>query len=174
MPGAITAQVSRNVYDTRTGDYLLIPQGTKLFGQYDSQISYGQSRVIMVWSKLTFPDASTYDLQGMPGADLSGFSGISDQVNNHYVKIFGSALLFSLFGAGSQLSQPANTGSGQSNSQIIYGAIGQQMTQAATKQIEHNMQIQPTLTIRTGTHFNILVTREMVFDQPYQFDVQYR
>jgi len=174
LPGAIIAQVSRNVYDTRTGDHLLIPQGTKLFGQYDSQISYGQSRVIMVWSKLTFPDASTYDLQGMPGADLSGFSGISDKVNNHYFKIFGSALLFSLFGAGSQLTQPANTGSGQSNSQLIYGAIGQQMTQAATKQIENNIQIQPTITIQQGTHFNILVTREMVFDQPYQFDMNYQ
>ena len=173
LPGAIIAQVSRNVYDTRTGDHLLIPQGTKLFGQYDSQISYGQSRVIMVWSKLTFPDASTYDLQGMPGADLSGFAGISDKVNNHYFKVFGSALLFSLFGAGSQLTQPNSNGSGQSNSQLIYGAIGQQMTQAATKQIENNMQIQPTLTIRQGTHFNILATREMVFDQPYQFDVHY-
>ena len=171
FPGLITAQVSANVYDTRTGHYLLIPQGTKVFGVYDSQVTYGQSRVLMAWKQLEFPNGKTFDLEGMPGADLAGYSGLHDQVNNHYFRIFGSALLFSVFGAASQLSQPNNTNSsGPTNQQIIYGAIGQQMTQVASNMVEQNMNIQPTINIRPADNFNILVSRQMVFDGPYQFD----
>lgn len=171
LPGTIVAQVSQNVYDSRKGKSLLIPQGTKVIGHYDSQVTYGQNRVLMVWQRLEFPNGNSFDLQGMPGVDLAGFSGLHDTVDNHYFKIFGSALLFSLFGAASQMSQPNNTGNGgPSNQQIIYSAVGQQMTQVSSKQIEKNMGIQPTIKIRPGDNFNILVTRAMVFDGPYRFD----
>ena len=125
----------------------------------------------MAWKQLEFPNGKTFDLEGMPGADLAGYSGLHDQVNNHCFRIFGSALLFSVFGAASQLSQPNNTNSGgPTNQQIIYGAIGQQMTQVASNMVEQNMNIQPTISIRPADNFNILVSRQMVFDGPYQFD----
>jgi type IV secretion system protein TrbI len=99
LPGTMIGKVRRNVYDTVTGNYLLIPQGTTLIGNYDSKVVFGQSRVLIVWSRLIFPNGSSFDLQGMPGVDLTGMAGLHDQVDNHYKRIFGSALLFSVFGA---------------------------------------------------------------------------
>jgi type IV secretion system protein VirB10 len=169
LPGQITAKVSRNVYDTVTGNYLLIPQGTTVIGVYDSQVAYGQSRVLIAWSRLIFPNGDSFDLQGQPGADLAGMAGLHDLVDNHYFRIFGSALLFSVFGAAGQLSQPQQTNSVLSNQQIIYGAIGQEMSQVGAKMIQKNMNIQPTLNIRPGTQFNILLTRDMVLPEPYHW-----
>ena len=169
LPGEIIAQVSQNVYDTVTGNYLLIPQGTRVIGIYDSKVAYGQSRVLIVWNRLIYPNGDSFDLQGQPGADLMGMAGLEDQVNNHYVKIFGSALAFSLFGALGQLSQPQQSQNAYpSNAQIIYGAIGQNMTQAGIQLTEKNMNIQPTITIRPGANFNILLTRDMVLPGAYQ------
>lgn len=167
LPGHIIAKVRRNVYDTATGNYLLIPQGSTLIGMYDSQVAYGQSRVLIVWSRLIFPNASSFDLEGMPGADLAGVAGLSDQVDNHYFRIFSSALMFSIFGAAGQLSQPQSNNNQLSSQQIIYGAIGQQLGQTATQLVAKNMNIQPTLKIRPGTDFNVLLTRDMVLQKPY-------
>lgn len=170
LPGEIIGQVSQNVYDTVTGNYLLIPQGTRVIGVYDSKVAYGQSRVLIAWSRLIYPNGDSFDLQGQPGADLMGMAGLQDQVNNHYVRIFGSALAFSLFGALGQLSQPQQSQNAYpSNAQIIYGAIGQNMTQAGIQLTEKNMNIQPTITIRPGANFNILLTRDMVLPGAYQY-----
>ena len=169
LPGQMSAKVSRNIYDTVTGNHLLIPQGATLIGGYDSQVAYGQSRVLIAWSRLIFPNGESFDLQGQPGADLAGMSGLSDKVNNHYSRIFGSALLFSIFGAAGQLSQPQQTNDILSNQQIIYGAIGQQLSQVAAKMIQKNLNIQPTLQIRPGTQFNVLLTRDMILPGPYQW-----
>lgn len=167
LPGNIVAKVRRDVYDTATGNHLLIPQGTTLIGSYDSQVAYGQSRVLIVWSRLVFPDASSFDLQGMPGADLTGMAGLHDQVDKHYFRIFGSALMFSVFGAAGQLSQPQSNNNQLSSQQIIYGAIGQQMGQTASQLVAKNMNIQPTLKIRPGTDFNVLLTRDMILQYPH-------
>lgn len=173
LPDQITAQVSQNVYDTVTGNYLLIPQGTRVIGAYDSQVAYGQSRVLIAWSRLIFPNGDSFDLQGQPGADLLGMAGLHDLVNNHYVRIFGSALAFSLFGALGQLSQPKQAANAYpSNAQIIYGAIGQNLTQAGIQMTEKNMNIQPTITIRPGANFNILLTRDMVLPGSYRLTMQ--
>lgn len=164
LPGQITAIVSRNVDDSVTGNYCLIPQGTKIIGVYDSQVAYGQSRVLIAWQRLIFPNGDSFDLLGQPGVDLVGMAGLHDLVNNHYTRIFGSALAFSLFGALGQLSQPKQSGNATpTNAQIIYGAIGQNLTQAGVSMIEANMNIQPTIKIRPGAHFNVLLTRDMVF-----------
>ena len=168
LPGPMIATVRENVYDSATGNYLLIPQGTKLIGTYDSQIAYGQSRVLIVWSRLIFPDGTSYNLDGMPGADLMGMAGLSDQVDNHYFKIFGSALMFSVFGAAGQLSQPQNNSSQLTAQQIIAGAVGQQLSQTAMQLVARNMNIQPTIKIRPGDMFNVLLTRDMVLPHPYQ------
>src|SRR5690606_38200477 len=102
LPGRIIAQVSQNVFDSATGHNLLIPQGAKLFGRYDSNISFGQRRVLVVWTDIVFPDGSTLQIAGMAGADAAGFSGFTDKVNNHYVRTFGSAVLVALIGAGTE------------------------------------------------------------------------
>ncbi len=169
LPGEIQAIVSQNVYDSKTGNFVLIPQGSKLIGTYDSQVAYGQNRVLIVWTRVIFPNDQFIDLEGMPGADLSGFAGLHDQVDNHYFRIYGSALLMSLFSAGMQLSQPNNTTSNgaPTNQQIIAGAMGQQLGQTSMELIEKNINIQPTINIRPGDNFNVLVTRDIPFTGPY-------
>ena len=168
LPGTLIAKVRHSVFDTATGNALLIPQGTTLIGNYDSQIAYGQSRVLIVWSRLIFPNGSSFDLQGMPGADLTGMAGLHDIVDNHYLRVFGSALLLSVFGAAGQLSQP-NTNSNQlTTQQILYAAMGQQMSQTAMQWMEQNMAIQPTIKIRAGANFNVLLTRDMILSSQYK------
>jgi type IV secretory pathway VirB10-like protein len=169
LPGQIQALVSQNVYDSKTGNNILIPQGSKLLGTYDSQVAYGQSRVLIVWTRVIFPNDQYIDLEGMPGADLSGFAGLHDQVDNHYFRIYGSALLMSLFSAGMQLSQPNNNTSNgaPTNQQIIASAMGQQLGQTSTELIQKNINVQPTINIRQGDNFNVLVTRDIPFTGPY-------
>ena len=96
LPGNIIAQVSQNVFDTATGNHLLLPQGAKLFGVYDSRVIYGQERVLVAWNRVVFPDGSAVTLGAMPGSDMSGYAGYTDKVNNHYLRIFGSAILMSM------------------------------------------------------------------------------
>ena len=165
LPGQILGQVRENVYDTATGRYLLIPQGAKLIGTYDNRVTYGQSRVLVVWNRIIFPDGSSLDINGMPGADQGGYAGFYDEVNNHYIRIFGSALLLSLFSAGIQLSQPqpnANSNNVYSSQQVIAGAIGQQLGNAGLAFIQRGMNLAPTLKIRPGYLFNVMVTKDIV------------
>ena len=103
LPGEVKALVRTNVYDTATGKYLLIPQGSRLVGVYDSQITYGQSRLLVVWSRIIYPDGSSINLDGMMGQDIQGMAGFHDQVDNHYKRLVGAALLTSAFAAGISL-----------------------------------------------------------------------
>jgi type IV secretion system protein VirB10 len=163
LPGQIIGQVAENVYDTATGQYVLIPQGSKLVGSYDSSVTTGQDRVLVAWHRIIFPDASSLDLGSMPGADQGGYAGFSDQVDSHYLASFGNALLLSAFSAGIQLSQPqAANGQNYSSQQIIAGTLGQQLGELGTEIARRNLQIQPTLTIRPGYQFNVMVTKDIV------------
>lgn len=162
LPGQITAAVTRNVYDTVSGRRLLIPQGTRLVGQYDSQVTTGQSRVLIAWNRMIYPDGSSLDLGSMVGADLSGASGARDRVNNHYRRTFGNAVFLSLFSAGVQLSQPQSAaGDNQTSGQTIAGAMGQQLGQLGMESARRNMQIQPTLELRPGLNMNVSVTQDL-------------
>lgn len=167
LPGQIIGQVSANVYDSATGRYLLIPQGAKLIGTYDSRVTLGQRRVLIAWHRIIFPDASSINLDTMPGADQSGFAGFRDQVNNHYWRIFGNAFMLSLFAAGIQLSQPQQQTNMLTNQQTIAAAIGQQLGQLGMEMTRRNMDIQPTITIRPGYRFNVMVTKDMVLPRPW-------
>ncbi|TIR87802.1 MAG: conjugal transfer protein TrbI, partial [Mesorhizobium sp.] len=109
LPGRITAQVSQNVYDSATGHRLLIPQGAKLFGRYDSKVSFGQSRVLVVWTDIIFPNGSTLQVGGMAGTDTEGYGGFNDKVNNHYLKTFGSAVLLAIIGTGIDMALPESS-----------------------------------------------------------------
>jgi type IV secretion system protein VirB10 len=163
LPGQIIAQVSENVYDTGTGHHLLIPQGSRLVGTYDNGVTLGQTRALTAWRRIIYPDATSLDLDLMPGADQSGYAGFHDQVNNHYGKIFGNAALLSVFSAGIQLSQPQASGlQNISTSQTISGALGQQLGQLGMEMTRKNMDIQPTIQIRPGYQFVVHVTKDMI------------
>lgn len=170
LPNQIIAKVRRAVYDSPTGNYLLVPQGATLIGVYDSQITYGQQRVLVAWSRIIFPSGASINLEGQPGADLVGVAGLADKVNHHRFQLFSSAVMMSLFGAAGQMAQPKERSNGLTNSQIIYGAVGQKLSETASQMIAKSMNIQPTITIRPGSSFNILLTRDFVFPGPYRFN----
>jgi type IV secretion system protein VirB10 len=169
LPGQIMGQVAQNVYDTATGKYLLIPQGSRLVGQYSSNVAYGQARVLVAWQRIVFPDGKAMDIGSMPGADSAGYAGFTDQVNNHYFRLFASAFLMSGVTAGVSLSQPKQTGTTtQTASSAMSEALGQQLGQVTAQLIAKNMNIAPTLEIRPGYRFNVMVTKDMTFSKPYQ------
>lgn len=168
LPGELLGQVSRNVYDSATGRYLLIPQGSRLYGRYDSQVSFGQQRTLVVWYRLIFPNAYTLELEGMGGYDEQGRAGFKDRVNQHYGRIFGWGLLTSVLSAGLQLSQPQQANSlVPSNGQVAAAAVGQQMADLGVQIASRNMQVQPTLEIRNGYPFNVMVNKDIVFPGTY-------
>ncbi len=170
LPGNILAQVRENIYDSISGRYLLIPQGAKLQGIYDAQISYGQKRVLIAWQRLILPNGQTLQLFGMPGTDVNGYAGFQDIVNNHYTRLFGSALLMSMVSAGLQLSQPqpSNSATNQpSVNQILAQNTGISLSQTTDQLLRKNLNTQPTLEIRPGYLFNVSVTKDIVFARPY-------
>lgn len=165
LPGEIVGQVAENVRDTASGRFVLVPQGTRVVGRYDFQVAYGQERVQVVWNRLIYPDGSSLDLEGMAGADQAGQSGFADQVDHHYMRLFGSALFVSAFSAGIQLSQPQTASSGQvlTPQQVATASLGQQMGELGTELARKNMNIAPTIVIRAGYRGEILITRDAVF-----------
>jgi type IV secretion system protein VirB10 len=170
LPGEIVAQVSQNVYDTASGEHLLIPQGTRLYGRYDSKVTFGQGRLLVSWQRLIYPNAYTLELGAMSGHDQGGNAGFTDQVNNHYARIFGWALLTSVISAGAQLSQPQQTNvlTTPSSGQVAAAAVGQEMAQVGSQMAARNMQIQPTIQIRKGYRFTVMVNKDILFPGPYQ------
>ncbi|ADP70342.1 conjugation TrbI family protein [Rhodomicrobium vannielii ATCC 17100] len=165
LPGQLLAQVSENVYDTATGRFIVIPQGSKLVGTYDSGITTGQERVLVAWTRIIYPDASSLDLGRMPGADEGGYAGFKDQVNNHVWKIWSNAILLSAFSAGIQLSQGNGnnqTSGGLNATQTIAASTGQQLGQLGQEMAKRNLQIQPTLEVRPGYRFVVQVTKDLI------------
>lgn len=172
LPGSLIAQVSQNVYDTATGHHLLIPQGSKLYGVYDSRVVYGQSRVLVAWNRLNFPDGSAVTLGAMPGADISGYAGYEDKVNNHYLRIFGSSLLMSMITGGTSYSMDSLSNSNVNSNKTtvqdaMAAALAAQMGQTTMSLLQKNLNIKPTLEIRPGFQFNVIVTKDVVFKEPY-------
>ncbi|WP_226669092.1 TrbI/VirB10 family protein [Microbulbifer aggregans] len=174
LPGQVIAQVSQNVYDTATGHDLLVPQGTRLFGRYGSDNQVGDTRVAVKWDRLIFPDGSTLDLKEMNGSDQEGYSGFKDQVNNHYFKIFGGAALLSLISAGYQIAlgddddnRSGYSQDGLSAKEQISIQMAQQMNQVGSELIRRNMRIQPSIVIRPGYKFMIMVNKDITFRTPY-------
>lgn len=172
LPGQIMAQVSQDIYDTPIGKHRLIPQGARLVGEYSNDVAFGQRRVLVAWQRIIFPDGKTMDIGAMPGADGIGQSGFNDLVNNHYMRIFGSALLMSAVIAGATYSQRDAGGGGgfgrQNAGSVLSQSLGQQLGQATTRLMMKNLNIAPTLEIRPGFRFNVIVTKDLVFSKPYQ------
>ena len=169
LPGEVKALVRSNVYDTATGKYLLIPQGSRMVGVYDSQIAYGQNRLQVIWSRIVYPDGSSINLDGMMGQDIQGMAGFHDKVDNHYKRLVGSALLTSAFTAGIALSQRQNTSllTTPTAGQTASSALGQQLGELGTEITRKNLSIQPTVKIPIGYRFNVRVNRDILFESPY-------
>ncbi|MAA99373.1 MAG: conjugal transfer protein TrbI [Stappia sp.] len=171
LPGRITAQVSQNVYDSATGRRLLIPQGAKLFGRYDSEVTFGQNRVLVVWTDIIFPNGSTLQIGGMAGTDGAGYGGFHDQVDNHYLRTFGSAILVALIGAGTEMLLPDDNSTSttmDSASDAARRSFAETFGQISEQTVSKNLNVQPTLEIRPGYRFNILVDQDIIFPKAYQ------
>lgn len=173
LPGQIIGQVSQNVYDTATGKYLLVPQGTKLVGLYSSDVSFGQNSVLVAWQRLVFPDGKALDIGSMPGADSAGYGGFRDQVDHHYARIYGSALLMSGIVAGitysQNVNQPNQIGFNQPTAgNVLSQALGQQLGEVTSQLVSKNLNVSPTIHVRPGYRFNVIVVKDLTFKQPYR------
>lgn len=166
LPGEVIATVTEPVYDTATGKYLLIPQGSRILGKYNSQVSYGQSRVQVVWSRIILPDTSSLTLDNLAGTDPAGYAGLEDGVDWHWKRLVAGAAMTTLLGVGAELAAPQNQDgnhviiAGRNSLQDSVNQVGQQMTR-------RNLNIQPTLTERPGLPVRIIVDRDLVL-RPYQ------
>ena len=174
LPGSIIGKVSQNVYDTATGKYLVIPQGSTLVGSYSANITYGQERVMIAWNSIIYPDASEIKISGQPGTDLGGYSGLNDQVNNHYWSLFGNTFLLSVLTAGLEYNQAGaqnSANNGSSFSASLSNSSGQMMGQAAAGVIQKSLNIAPTLVIRNGMRGNVLLTQDLALPSPYKVKI---
>jgi type IV secretory pathway VirB10-like protein len=170
LPGTIVGQVRDDVFDSVSGQYLLIPRGTKLVGTYDSRIVHGQRRLLVAWTRLLYPDGSSLDLSGMAGTDPAGYAGFGANVDDHLSKTIDSALLLSIISAGAQLSQPqrsANVNGVPDIGQTIAGAIGQQIGNTSIQLTQRQLEIPPTLEVPPGYIFDVLIDRDIVMSAPY-------
>ena len=159
LPGEITAQVTENVYDSPSGKFLLIPQGARLIGQYDSQISFGQSRVLLVWRRIIMPNGTSIVLEHQPGADSAGYAGLEDEVDYHWGNLVKAAAISTLLGIASELVLNSN------NSVVQALRTGAENTVNQTGQtlVSRQLNVQPTLTIRPGFPVRVVVNRDLVF-----------
>jgi type IV secretion system protein TrbI len=162
LPGQITAQVTENVYDSPTGHILLVPQGTRIIGQYDNNVGFGQNRVLLVWNRLIFPNGRSIVLERQPGADAEGYAGLQDGVDYHWGELFKAALLSTILSVGSEAGYSGNEsdiaralqqGASNSTSQIGQQIVGRQLS------------IAPTLTIRPGFPVRVIVTHDLVLER---------
>lgn len=158
LPGMVTAQVTQNVFDTATGDILLVPQGARLIGKYDSVVAFGQRRALVVWQRLILPDGGSVGLDNMPATDPAGFAGLADKVDFHTWALLKGVAIATLLGVGSELSV-----SGESDLVQAIRESGQSNTARAGDQItQRNLDIPPTITIRPGAPVRVLVTRDLI------------
>ncbi|PLC50896.1 conjugal transfer protein TrbI [Pollutimonas subterranea] len=162
LPGDVIGTVTEPVYDSATGTHLLIPQGSRILGRYNSQVSYGQSRVQVVWNRIILPDTSSLTLDNLVGTDPAGYAGLEDDVDWHWDRILGGAVLTTLLGVGAELAAPENRQdgdriiiAGRDSAQDSINQVGQEMTR-------RNLNIQPTLTSRPGLPVRIIVNKDLV------------
>ena len=162
LPGQVIGQVTENVFDTVTGQYLLIPQGSRLMGRYDSVIAFGQSRALVVWTRLILPNGDSIQLDNLPGSDSQGFAGLKDKVDKHTWQFIKGAALSSLLSIGSELASD----DGDRLTRALQNAGQDTANTAGQRIIDRNLNVQPTLTVRQGWRFNVIVSRDLIL-KPY-------
>lgn len=160
LPGQITAQVTENVYDSPTGKILLIPQGARLVGEYDSEVVAGQQRVLLAWDRIVFAGGKSLRLDRQPGADAAGMAGLEDRVDNHWGRMLRAALISSALGVGTELAS-----SGDSDLVRALRTGAQDGTnEAGRRVVEREFSVPPTLTVRPGFMFRVIVTRDLILE----------
>ncbi|MDT7858199.1 TrbI/VirB10 family protein [Rubrivirga sp. S365] len=170
LPGTVIAQVTRNVYDSGAQRDVLIPAGTRLVGEYDDQIAYGQGRALVAWSRMLFPDGSSVELPGLPGVDLQGYSGLTDEVDRHYARLFGSAVMLAAVGVGVELASPDQEvfGGAPSPQEVASRQVAIELSRVATEVIKRQLDVQPTIKVSPGYRFYVLLARDLTFAGPYR------
>ena len=164
LPGEVTAQVTENVYDSPTGNILLIPQGARLVGQYDAQVTFGQSRALLVWNRLILPNGRSIILERQPGTDTEGHAGLEDEVDNHWGMLFKAAVLSTALSVGAE----AGTSNSENNlAQAVRQGASQSINQVGEQVVSRSLNVQPTITIRPGFPVDVLVTHDLILE-PYR------
>jgi type IV secretion system protein VirB10 len=163
LPGQIVGQVTENVYDTPTGRFLLIPQGARLIGTYDSQVAFGQNRVLLAWTRLILPDGRSLVLEKLPAGDAQGYAGLHDRVDRHWSGLFGMAALSTILGIGAELG---NNDDNDIVRAIRQGSVGT-FNQVGQQAVGQGLSVPPTLTIRPGAPVRVMVTRDLILE-PYR------
>ena len=163
LPGQITAQVTENIYDSPTGKILLIPQGTRVIGQYDNGVGFGQRRVLLVWNRLIFPNGRSIVLERQPGADAEGYAGLEDGVDYHWSELFKAAALSTILSVGAEAGTSQNE---NSLVQALRQGASNSVSQTGQQIVSRQLNIAPTLTIRPGFPVRVIVTRDLVLE-PY-------
>jgi type IV secretion system protein TrbI len=162
LPGPVVAQVREHVYDTVTGDHLLVPQGSRLIAHYDSMVVWGQERVLLCWNRLLLPNGDSIDLRCMPAADLQGAAGLADQVNEHWWRILKGAALATLLSAGTAFAAGDTTSYNPTVGQVMARSASGEIGQVGQQITGRNLNIQPTITVRPGFAVNVIVTKDMI------------
>jgi type IV secretion system protein VirB10 len=172
LPGAVLGQVSANVYDSATGNYVLIPQGSRIMGAYDSKVSHGQKRIGIVWNRIIYPDGSSLNISGSPGTDLAGYSGIKGRVDNHYGQLLSAAFFSSVFAGAADIATGGRNNSNSGNESksirdVIVETAGAEIAAIGAKMADRALDIQPTIKIKPGQRFNVMVQQDVVFLQSW-------
>ncbi|MBL6653966.1 MAG: TrbI/VirB10 family protein [Reyranella sp.] len=164
LPGLAVAQVTENVYDTVTGRILLIPQGSRLVGSYDSVVAFGQKRALLVWQRIVMPNGTSIQIDNLPATDQAGYAGLEDEVDYHTWTLLKGIALSTLLGVGSQI------GFGRSESDLVRAireSTQQSANQAGQRIVQKDLNIQPTITVRPGWPLRVIVHKDLVL-RPYQ------
>jgi type IV secretion system protein VirB10 len=175
LPGTVVGQVSENVWDTATGRYLLIPQGTRIIGVYDSRVTQGQKRVSVVWNRLVYPDGSSLNIAGSPGTDIEGYSGIKGRVDNHYGQLLSAVLFSSVFATLADVAAGDTSDNDKKSAKdVLVETTGVTIANVGSRLAERALDIQPTIVIKPGSRFNVMVQQDVVFLQPWNMKMPSR
>jgi type IV secretion system protein VirB10 len=158
IPGMVIAQVTENVRDSATGTFVLIPQGARLFGTYDSRTAYAQKRALLVWDRLVFPDGSSVELGKMPATDASGYSGLRDRVDGHGWEVVKGVVLASLLGVGTEIAGDG----GEPLERAVREALQENGSRAGEQIVGRGLDVRPTLKVRPGWPVRVLVARDLM------------
>jgi type IV secretory pathway VirB10-like protein len=167
LPGPILARVSQNIWDSKTGQALLIPQNSQLIGEYSSNVGHGQARAKIVWQRIIFPNQQSVNLGSMIGVDKRGTSGTSGSVDNHYDKVALGLLLTTALGAGVRMSQGKYDPNSASISQELGNSLAQETARLGNKITDKMLSIPPTIKVPMGQRLNVFVEQDLSL-QPYK------
>ncbi|MBC2861667.1 TrbI/VirB10 family protein [Stappia sp. 28M-7] len=160
LPGLITAQVTQNVYDSPSGRFLLLPQGSRLIGEYDNGVGFGQRRILLVWNRIILPDGHSIVLERLPGADNAGYAGLEDDVDHHWGDLLRAAGLATLLNIGTELSADEDDPVARAIRDGVQDTIGN----AGQGIVSRQLDVPPTLTIRPGFPVRVIVTRDLILE----------